>query len=101
MVDRLLKSITGWRGKLLAYTTRLTLIKSCLDSILVHLLSFIKFPKWTVKLIETQMSHYQWNDEENAHRYHLASWKHVTMIKEYRGLGVPDLRELNMCLLGS
>jgi hypothetical protein len=32
--------------------------------------------------------------------YHLASCKHVTM-KEYGGLGVPDLRELNLCLLGS
>jgi hypothetical protein len=47
------------------------------------------------------MSHCLWNDEENVHRYHLASWKHVTMSKNYGGLGVPDLRELNMCLLGS
>jgi hypothetical protein len=101
VVDKLLKRCAGWRGKLLAYSSRLTLIKTCLASIPVYLLSFIKFPKWAVKLIEIQMSHCLWNDEENAHKYHLASWKHVTMSKEYGGLGVLDLRELNMCLLGS
>jgi hypothetical protein len=47
------------------------------------------------------MTHCLWNDDENVHKYHLAGWKHVFMRKEYGGLGVPDLRELNLCLLGS
>jgi hypothetical protein len=42
-----------------------------------------------------------WNDEAETHRYHLASWKMVTMKKEFGGLGVPDLRELNLCLMAS
>jgi hypothetical protein len=97
----MLKTVAGWRGKLLAYSSRLTLIKECLASIPIYLLSFIKFPKWEVKLIETQMAHCLWNSSEDAHKYHLAGWKHVAMKKEYGGLGVPDLRELNLCLLGS
>jgi hypothetical protein len=47
------------------------------------------------------MIHYLWNNYADCHRYHLASWKHVTMLKEYGGLGVPNIRELNLCLLGS
>jgi hypothetical protein len=47
------------------------------------------------------MTHCLWNDSENAHKYHLASWKQVTMRKEFGGLGVPDLRELNLYLLRS
>jgi hypothetical protein len=47
------------------------------------------------------MAHCIWNDAENTHKYHLASWRHVTMKKEYERLGVSDLRELNLCLLGS
>jgi hypothetical protein len=47
------------------------------------------------------MSHCLWNNSEDAHKYHLAGWKLLTMKKEYEGLGVPDLRELNLCLLGS
>jgi hypothetical protein len=46
------------------------------------------------------MAHCLWNNDSDCHMYHLGSWKHVTMKKEYGGLGVPDLRELNLCLLG-
>jgi hypothetical protein len=47
------------------------------------------------------MAHCLWNDGENAHKYHLASLKQVAMKKEYGGLGIPDLRELKLYLLGS
>jgi hypothetical protein len=101
LVDKLVKRMVGWRGKLLAYSSRLTFIKSCLASILVYLLSFIKFPKWTIKLIESQMAHCLWNNNDDSHSYHLANWGHVAMEKDFGGLGVPSLRDLNICLLGS
>jgi hypothetical protein len=44
VVDKLSKRCARWRGKLLAYSSRLTLVKTCMASI-VYLLSFIKFPK--------------------------------------------------------
>jgi hypothetical protein len=47
------------------------------------------------------MTHCLWNNENDSHRYHLANWQLVSMKKEYGGLGVPNLRELNLCLLGS
>jgi hypothetical protein len=99
LVDKLVKKVAGWRGRLLAYSSRLTLIKSCLASIPVYLLSFIKFSKWAIKFLQTQMAHCLWNNSEECHRYHLANWKHVSMEKEYGGLGVPNLRDLNICLL--
>jgi hypothetical protein len=77
------------------------LIKSYLSSIPVYLLSFFKFPMWSIKLIESQMANCLWNDDSKYHRYHLASWQHVNMEKDYGGLRVSNLRELNICLLGS
>lgn len=50
VIDKMLKRVAGWRGKLLAYNSRLVLIKSCLASIPIYLLSSIKFLKWIVKL---------------------------------------------------
>jgi hypothetical protein len=38
IVDKLVKRIAEWRGKLLAYSSRLTLIKSCLAS--VHVFTY-------------------------------------------------------------
>jgi hypothetical protein len=45
VIDKLIKRAAGWRGKLLAYSSRLELIRSCLSSIHVYFLSFIKFSK--------------------------------------------------------
>jgi hypothetical protein len=47
------------------------------------------------------MSKFFWNDQEEKHKYHLSNWKSLCQKKEYEGLGIPDLRELNMCLLAS
>jgi hypothetical protein len=101
VIDKLIRMIAGWRCKLLAYSSRLDLIRSCLASIPVYLLSFVKFPKWAIKLIESQMAHCLWNNNVECHRYHLANWQCVNMKKEFGGLGIPNIRELNLCLLGS
>jgi len=77
------------------------LIKACLASIPVYLLSFIKFPKWAIKIINTHMSNYLWNDSVDSHKYHLANWELVSMKKEFGGLGLPNPRDLNICLLAS
>jgi hypothetical protein len=73
ILDKLIKRAAGWRGRLLAYGSKLVLIKTCLASIPVYMLSFIKFPKWAIKLLETQMAHCLWNNTAECHTYHLAS----------------------------
>jgi hypothetical protein len=64
-------------------------------------MSVIKFLKWAVKIINSHMSKFFWNDQEEKHKYHLSNWRSLCQKKEYGGLGIPDLRELNLCLLAS
>ena len=101
MVDKVIKRIAGWRGKLLSYGDILTLIKSCLASIPIYLMSIIKFPKWAIDAINSQMANFFWNDQEDRHKYHLANMQLIAQKKEFGGLGIPDLRNLNLCLLGA
>jgi hypothetical protein len=101
LVDKILKRIAGWQGRLLSLVARAMLIKTCLASIPVYLLSFIKFPKWAIKIINTHMSNYLWNDSVECHKYHLANWELVSMKKDYGGLGLHNLRDLNISLLAS
>ena len=77
------------------------MIRSCLASIPVYLLSFFKFPKWALELINSQMSQCLWNDSKEKKRVHLANWDLVCMPKEFGGLGIPCLRDVNRCLLAS
>jgi hypothetical protein len=53
VVDLIIKRIPGWRGKLISYSARLTLLKSCLTSIPIYLMSIIKFPKWAIEAIDS------------------------------------------------
>jgi hypothetical protein len=52
-------------------------------------------------MINTQLANCLWNDFEGHHKIHLANWQSICMKKEAGGLNVPNLRDLNMCLLGS
>ena len=101
IVDSLLKRAAGWRGKLLSHAARLELVRSVLASIPLYLLSVIKFPKWAIKLINSQMAHCLWDNYEGHFKYHLANWALVSQKKEYGGLGIPNLAEMNLCLLAS
>jgi hypothetical protein len=53
IVDKVMKRITGWKGRLLSYGARLTLLKACLANIPIYLMSIIKFPNWAIKAINT------------------------------------------------
>jgi hypothetical protein len=52
-------------------------------------------------MINTHMANFSWNDQENNHKYHLSNWQSLTQRKENGGLGILDLRNLNLCLLAS
>ena len=101
VVEKLIKRIAGWKGKLLSSAGRLILLKSYLASIPVYLLSVIKFPKWVIGNINSQMANFLWNDQEDKHRYHLTNFKSLAQKKEYGGWGITDLSCLNMSLLSS
>jgi hypothetical protein len=47
------------------------------------------------------MAHCLWSSDGDRHSYHLANWRLVAMEKDFGGLGVSSLRELNLCLLCS
>uniref|UniRef100_A0A453STI6 Reverse transcriptase zinc-binding domain-containing protein n=1 Tax=Aegilops tauschii subsp. strangulata TaxID=200361 RepID=A0A453STI6_AEGTS len=93
--------MAGWRGKLLSYSARIVLIKTCIASIPVYLLSFFKFPRWALDLVNSQLAHCLWSDFEGNRKLHLANWHLVCMKKEYGGLGIPNIKNVNLCLLGT
>jgi hypothetical protein len=41
-----------------------------------------------------------WDDYEGHRKLHLANWHMICMKKEHGGLGVPNLKDFNLCLLG-
>lgn len=99
VVVKLIKRVAGWRGKLLSIAGKLVLLKSCLATIPIYLLSVIKFPKWAIESINSQMANFIRNDSEGKHKYHLANWPSLTRRREYGGWGTPDLSNLTSVFL--
>jgi hypothetical protein len=64
-------------------------------------MSIVMFPKWAIELINYHMANFFWDDMERKHKYHLSNWGSISQKKEHGGLGFPDLRDLNLCLLAS
>jgi hypothetical protein len=79
----------------------MVLLKAGLASIPIYLMSLIKFPKWAIETINSQMAIFFWDDQGDKYRYHLSNWYSLAQKKEHDGLGFPDLRDLNLCLLAS
>ena len=63
-----------------------------------YLMSIIKFSKCAIQLINSQIGHFFWDNTEEKHKYHLANWQMISQEKECGGMGVPDLRDLNLCI---
>jgi hypothetical protein len=101
VVDIIFKRIIGWSGRLLSYSARFILLKSFLPSIPIYLMFVIKFSRWTIDAINSQMSNFFWNDKEEKHKYHLSNWQSLTQNKDHCGLGISDLMMFNLCLLAS
>jgi hypothetical protein len=52
-------------------------------------------------LINSHMANCLWDDYEGHRKLHIANWHLICMKKEYGRIGIPDMKELNLCLLGS
>lgn len=42
-----------------------------------------------------------WSNSDGSRNFHLANWPSICMETEFGGMGVPDIRDLNVCLLAS
>jgi hypothetical protein len=68
MVDKTINRIPGWQGRLMSYGARLALLKACLVSIPIYSLSVIKFPKWAIEAINSQIANFFWDDSDKKHK---------------------------------
>jgi hypothetical protein len=75
VIDKIIKGIAGWRGRLLSYRARLILLQTCIASIPLYLLSVIEFPKWAIKVISSLMAKFFWDDTSENHKYHFSGKK--------------------------
>ncbi|MCH79282.1 cysteine-rich receptor-like protein kinase [Trifolium medium] len=100
VVSRVQSRLSGWKSRFLSFGGRLILLKSVLTSLPVYALSFFKAPSGTISSIESLLINFFWGGSEDIRKTSWISWKTICLPKEYGGLGVRQLREFNIALLG-
>ncbi|CAJ2644534.1 unnamed protein product [Trifolium pratense] len=100
VLDRLKNRLSGWRSRFLSIGGRLVLLKSVLTSLPVYALSFFKAPSGTISSIESILIKFFWGGSEDLRKVSWINWNTICLRKEYGGLGVRQLREFNLALLG-
>jgi hypothetical protein len=100
VLTRIRNRLSGWNSRSLSFGGRLVLIKSVLTSLPVYALSFFKAHAGTISSIESLLINFLWGGSEDLRKTSWISWKHICLRREYGGLGVRQLREFNLALLG-
>ncbi len=76
------------------------MINASLSSVPLYMLSFYELPKGVQKRLDFFRARFLWQDDQGVKKYHLVNWPTVCLPKDQGGLGVLDLRKMNMALLG-
>jgi len=92
--------LSGWKSRFLSFGACLTLLKSVLTSLPVYALSFFKAPLGIISSIEYLFKKIFWGGSEDYRKISWINWDTVFLKKEFGGLGVRQLREFNLSLLG-
>jgi hypothetical protein len=92
--------LTRWQSRFLSFGGRLVLLKSVLTSLPVYALSFFKAPSGIISLIESLFNKFFWGGSEDNRKISWVAWGSICSQKECGGLGVRQLKEFNIALLG-
>ena len=100
MVEKVQSKLARWKGRCLSIAGRIYLIKSVLSSIPLLFMSLFKLPSLVVdKLVQIQRN-FLWGWGSDGRKIAWASWDKVYEPRDFGGLGIIDLRNFNLALLG-
>ncbi|XP_028089315.1 uncharacterized protein LOC114289749 [Camellia sinensis] len=99
VVDKVKSRLALWKRKLLSFASRLTLVKSVMDSLPGYYISIFKLPKGIAKEIDKLKAAFLWGSSEFRRKIHMVKWTDVTLSKDKGGLGIRKAKESNDCLL--
>jgi hypothetical protein len=99
LVDAVANRLPGWRVSMLNRAGRLELVRLTLAAIPIFALMSLDVQIETLLAIEKILRGFLWKDRRDAHGGHcLVAWDRVCMPKEPGGLGIINLRKMNIAL---
>jgi hypothetical protein len=99
LITSLRKRLGGWSNKFVSLGGRIVLLNSVLNSIPIFFLSFMKIPVLIWKQIRRIQREFLWGSRRGQKKINWIKWVIVCQSKKKGGLGVRDVRVVNISLL--
>ncbi|XP_026383722.1 uncharacterized protein LOC113279236 [Papaver somniferum] len=99
IVEMLQRLLTRWIGKILAFPSRLNLVKFVLCSIPIYNMSVYRWPTTVVKECERIIRNFLWYGDPAVKKLIIIKWVEVCAPMEEGGLGIRRLEVVNKALL--
>jgi hypothetical protein len=99
MVDAIKKRLGSWGNKFISLGGRIVLINAVLNSMPVFFLSYLKIPVKVWREVVKIQRTFLWGGLSNRRKVCWVKWKDICRPKKDGGLGIRDVRIMNLSLL--
>ena len=100
LLDQIEGRLEGWKSKNLTLVVRIILAKFVLTATPSYSMQSTLLPVSLCNNIDKRVRNFLWGSSHEKRRIHVANWDTVTIAKEYRGLGIRNMRSIFMAKLG-
>jgi hypothetical protein len=98
-VDSVANKLSSWKASLLDKGGRLELVRATLSTIPIFAMMSLDLPAKTIIAIEKIIRGFLWKGRKEVKGGHcLVAWDKVCAPKEWGGLGIPNIKMMNLAL---
>ena len=99
LLDQIEGRLEGWKSKHLTLVGRIILAKFVLTATPSYSMQSTLLPVSLCNNIDKRERNFLWGSSQEKRRIHLANWDIVTTTKEYGGLGIRNMRSMNIAFM--
>ena len=99
IIDRIQQKSRGWSTKFLSSAGKLVMLQSVLAPTPSFAMSSFKLPVSLCKRIQSVVTRFWWDDNEEKKKMAWVSWERISKPKASGGLGIRDFQKFNDALL--
>lgn len=93
------KRLAGWKTQILSRVAKMILIKSTLATLANYSMQTVMLPHFIIQLLDKCCREFFWGSLDQQRRMHTVAWTEICKPKQYGGLGIPNLQDMNVALL--
>ena len=99
LIEKNAKKLMNWKGNCMSIAGRTILINSSLSTTFIYHMSMYLLPKTVTDSLDKHKRTFFWEGNSLKRKYHLVKWSTICQSKEKGGLGIKNIRKMNISLL--